>query len=90
MPNVQYPWKIKSSMLLWLTLKYCVHTGHSKDLPFSSQNQTTSCSSSVENEKPSYLLWSTKNKPNHDAHNESKIKKTHLLHLQGNQLFSCR
>lgn len=30
-----------------LTTKYCAHTGHSCGLPFSSQNQTTSCSSSV-------------------------------------------
>lgn len=32
---------------LSLTSKYWVQTGHSKDFPFSSQNQTTSCSSSA-------------------------------------------
>lgn len=30
-----------------LTTKYCAHTGHSWGLSFSSQNQTTSCSSSA-------------------------------------------
>lgn len=45
-------WSVK---VISITTKYCEHTGHSWGLPFSNQNQTTSCSSSAKNKNYIYV-----------------------------------